>query len=114
MDDLCCGSQTHCVSLSLSQTNKHSHTNTASTIKPLASLEIGDVVAVTHQFLLVLLHQAVKAVPTISLEILLLGFNLQERNKKGCEAEQNRTTCLTNFAFKCLETCVVHTLLWEV
>ena len=66
----------------------HTHTNTIIhthhyqlTIKPLVSLHAGGLVTVAHQFLLVLLHEAVKTVLIPAFEILLCRFNLLENNQ---------------------------------
>lgn len=72
------------MSIFLSRSHRHTlkHTarltvrHTALTIKPLGSFHAGVLVTVTHQFLLVLLHQAVKAVPITTLETLLCCFNI--------------------------------------
>lgn len=62
-------------SLSHSVTHSHAHSHTQLTIKPLVSFDVGVPVTVTHQFLLVLLHQAVKPVPIPPFEMLLSGFD---------------------------------------
>ena len=68
----------------LSHIHNHTHTHTTLTIKPLVSLHVG--VAVTRQFLLVLLHQVVKAVPIPVLGRLLCHFNIlktQQNNRQS-------------------------------
>lgn len=83
VEDLCCGRLKHCFKhiFSLTLTHTNTLTHAALTIKPLVSFDVGVLVTVPHQLLLVLLHQAVKTVSIPSLELLLWHFNLLEKNK---------------------------------
>lgn len=75
-------------------TFSHVHKNAQLTIEPFTSFDAGATVA--HQFLLVLLHQALKAVSVLLLEMLLIRFNLLKRHKTTCHVvlQDNKTSSL--------------------
>lgn len=77
--------------ISQTHTLSYTHSHKQLTIKPLASFDICILVTVPHEFLLVLLYQAVKAV-AISAPEMFLCCLLEKRKKK----QQNKISSDVN------------------